>query len=434
MRHTWSESIRIWLDKNKGIILDFVQDLVRFNTVNEVTHGSEKECQLFLAQYLRDMEMNVDVFSPEDVPRFREHEAFFPGKDYTDRPNVVAVMNGKGEGKSLLFSSHIDTTVAAPGWNRDPWTPEVSEGKLYGLGTFDMKGGLSASVMAVRCIRELGIQLQGDLWVESVVDEEFGGANGTLASRLKGYNPDAAIIPEPTNMAVCPGTRGGALWRVTFKGNTGMSFSGEKIMNPALMAAKFIVFLEAYEIAARDKAGPQPWFEEDRSLSVIVTRLEAGDLSAPLCDSGPTTCHVDIWVECHPHMTEKQLQQDLLTGFSQMYANSYSEWQEPEFTKMIRFLPGCEVDAGFPLIDMLAYHMEEVTGTAAIKAGAPFACDAFMFNLHSTTPAIVMGPSGGNAHAPDEYIDIPQFFQLIEIYVLTILNWCGIAEEGGQDE
>jgi acetylornithine deacetylase len=427
--NSWNESIRIWLDDNKGNLLDLVQDLVRFNTVNEVTSGSEKDCQLFLAQYLRDMDMNVDVFSPDDVPQLSKHKAYFPGKDYRNRPNVVAVMKGKGGGKSLLFSSHIDTTVAAPGWGIDPWTPEIKDGKLYGLGTFDMKGGLAASVLAVRCIRELGIQLQGDLFVESVVDEEFGGANGTLASRIKGYNPDAAIIPEPTNMAVCPGARGGALWRVTFKGNTGMSFSGEKIINPALIAAKFIVFLEAYEIAARGKAGPPPWFEDDHSLGVIVTRLEAGDLSSPLCDSGPTECHVDIWVECHPHITEEQLQHELLTGFSQMYTNQYPEWQEPQFTKMIRFLPGCEVDADFPLIDIMAHNVEQVTGNTAVKTGAPFACDAFMFNLHSPTPALIMGPSGANAHAPDEYIDIPQFFQLIEIYVHTILDWCGIVEE-----
>lgn len=422
----WNESIRTWVNDNKKNTIELVQDLVRFNTVNEVTHGSEKACQLFLAKYLNDMGMKVDVFSPEDVPHFREHEAYYPGKDYSARPNVVAVIKGTGGGKSLMFSSHMDTTVAAPGWLNDPWHPEIKRNKLYGLGTFDMKGGLAASVMAARCISELGIQLKGDLYVESVVDEEFGGANGTLASRIKGYNPDAAIIPEPTNMAVCPGARGGALWRVTFKGNGGMSFSGEKITNPTTIAAKFILFLEEYEMAAREKAGPPPWFENDHSLSVIVTRLEAGDISAVLCDSGPVECHVDIWVECHPRITEEQLKQELLTGYRQKYAAQYAEWQEPLFTQMIRFLPGCEVDPAFPLIGIMTQTVEKVTGIPAMKAGAPFACDAFMFNLYSPTPAIIMGPCGANAHAPDEYIDIPEFLQLIEIYVLIILDWCGV--------
>jgi acetylornithine deacetylase len=133
------------------------------------------------------MGMNVDVFSPEDVPHFREHEAYYPGKDYSDGPNVVAIRKGTGGGKSLIFSSHMDTTVAAPNWQSDPWNPELREGKLYGLGTFDMKGGLAASIMAASCIIELGIQLQGDLYVESVVDEE-------LAERTEHWPAESRVI------------------------------------------------------------------------------------------------------------------------------------------------------------------------------------------------------------------------------------------------
>ncbi|MBS4224243.1 M20/M25/M40 family metallo-hydrolase [Lederbergia citrea] len=424
------EAITEWVQKNESRIIQLVQDLVSHNTVNHVVTGNEKEAQIFLSQVLRDMDLEVDMFTPEEVPGLKEHPGYFPGKNYSNRPNVVATLKGSGDGKSLIFSSHMDTTVAASGWEKDPWKPVIKDEKLYGLGTFDMKGGLAASIMAIRCIQELGFQVKGDLLVESVVDEEFGGANGTLASRVRGYNPDAAIIPEPTNMAVCPGTHGGALWRVTFSGNTGMSFSGETIVNPANIAAKFIVFLEEYEFNRQQKGGPAPYFEDDHVLPVIVTRLEAGDMTAALCDSGPTECHVDIWVECHPNVSEEDLKKEIIDGFRAKYEDQYPTWNEPVFTKVIRFLPGAEIDQNFPLINLLSEITSEATDQKyGNVTGAPFACDAFMFNVYTETPAIVMGPVGANAHAPDEHLDIPEFLKLVEIYTLTALEWCGYVEK-----
>jgi acetylornithine deacetylase len=414
-----------WVEGNKEVILNFVSDLVRFNTVNEIITGNEKECQYYISNVLMQMGLTVDLYSPEEVKGFREHPAYFPGKDYANRPNVIGIWEGKGRGKSLVFSSHSDTTVA--GWKKDPWTPLIENGRLYGLGTFDMKGGLTASIMAVRCLRELGVELTGDVFIESVVDEEFGGANGTLAGRLRGYNPDAAIIPEPTNLAVCPAARGGALWRVTFTGNTGMSYSEEKIINPANLAAKFIVWLEEYESERGKKQGSAPWYENDSILPVIITRVEAGDMKALLCDSGPMQCHVDIWVECHPGVTEDHLKQEIMGGFSRKYGQ---EIPLPEMIKMIRFLPGTEIDPDFPLIGILANETKIVTGKDALTQGAPFACDAFMFNLYSPTPAIIMGPVGANAHAPDEYIEIGAFLDLVKIYARTMIVWCGLFKEG----
>ena len=79
--------------------------------------------------------------------------------------------------------------------------------------------------------------------------------------------------------------------------------------------------------------------------------------------------------------------------------------------------------------------LSEITGEVTDQKygnviGAPFACDAFMFNVYTDTPAIVMGPVGANAHAPDEHFDIPEFLKLVEIYTLAALEWCGYLEKG----
>ncbi|MBO9610232.1 MAG: M20/M25/M40 family metallo-hydrolase [Paenibacillaceae bacterium] len=424
-------AIREWVLANESRILDHLRALIAFRTVNKVTSGTEAESQEYIAALLSGMGLEVELFSPETVPDFRSHPAYYPGKDYSDRPNVVALLYGEGKGRSLLFSSHIDTAEAAQGWTSDPWTAYIRNNRLYGLGAYDMKGGLVASIMAVQCLLELGIRLKGDVTIESVVDEEFGGANGTLACRMLGREADAAIIPEPTNFAVCPASRGGALWRVTFRGTTGLSFNGETPQNPVYAASRFVSFLERFERERSRHPGPGPWYAEPDTLPVIVTRLAAGSMEAPLNDAGPTTCSVDVWVECYPGVSEDDLLEELLEAYKRDTGDDLhsSTPFAPQFDKMIRFLPGAEMAADHPLLPVLSFEAERVTGVQTPMKGAPFACDAFMFNLHSRTPAVICGPSGGNAHAPDEYVDIPQLMRLVELYAKTMMQWCGVHEQ-----
>src|SRR5690348_16331296 len=118
--------IRSWIDQNENKILELASELVRYKTVNQVIAGTERECQEYIARVLcESLKMDVDLFSPEDVAGFHEHPAYFPGKDYSDRPNVIGRWKGLGGGKSLMFSSHVDTAPVASGWTTDPWDPIV---------------------------------------------------------------------------------------------------------------------------------------------------------------------------------------------------------------------------------------------------------------------------------------------------------------------
>ncbi|MFC5701608.1 M20 family metallopeptidase [Cohnella faecalis] len=426
-----SASIRHWIASNRCRMTDLLSELIRYDTVNRVVDGTERECQLALHAKLLELGMEAELYSPEEVSGFREHPAYYPGKDYRDRPNVSAAWKGAGGGRSLLFSSHIDTAAVAPGWTTDPHAPYIEGNKLYGLGSYDMKGGLVASAMAVRCLMELGVTLRGDVRIESVVDEEFGGANGTVAGRARGDHADAVIIPEPTNLALYPATRGGALWRVTFQGTTGLSFNGETVRNPASDAARFIVYLEQHEKERARQSGPAPWYSDSKeTLPIIVTRLEAGDLDSPLCDVGPVECHVDIWVECYPGIDEDGLREELLTGYERFCGGSCEQGlARPAFARMIRFLPGSSVDPDFPLLPILAREIEASTGRPAEVTGSPFACDAFVFNEYSPSKALILGPSGGNAHAPGEFVDLDSLDTLVEIYARAIINWCGLSSD-----
>src|SRR5699024_7446170 len=109
-----------------------------------------------------------------------------------------------------------------------PYGGKIIDGKLYGRGATDMKGGNIALMIVLDAIQSLNIKLKGDVIFQSVVEEESGGA-GTLDAILKGYKADAAIIPEPTNMKLFPKQQGSKWFRLHVTGRTahgGTRFQG----------------------------------------------------------------------------------------------------------------------------------------------------------------------------------------------------------------
>ena len=89
-----------------------------------------------------------------------------------------------------------------------------------------MKGGVATNLFIMECLHKLNLSLAGDVLFETVIDEEFGGGNGTLAGRVKGFNADAAIISEPSFLRVCPAQRGGRIAHVTLRASGGVLNEG----------------------------------------------------------------------------------------------------------------------------------------------------------------------------------------------------------------
>src|SRR5919108_1834799 len=213
------EAINGWVEDNRRTILDLNRALVSIPSENRYPDGDEEGVQRFVEGLLEDLDCETETFLPTDVPGLAEHPAYLGGRNYEGRPNVVGKKKGAGGGRTILFSGHVDTVPRGEDpWSVDPFCGLTEGGKQYGLGIFDMKGGMAAAMMALRALNELDIHLEGDVTIETVVDEEFGGANGTLACRLRGYEADVAIVPEPSNLAICPQNQGGGMFRISFVG------------------------------------------------------------------------------------------------------------------------------------------------------------------------------------------------------------------------
>lgn len=425
----WKQQIKQWVTTHREEILQFNRELVAIPSINLCGDGGEAEAQVYIQAALERLGCEVDVFLPTDVVGIEEHPAYLKNRNYTNRPNVVGRKKGSGGGRSLMFSGHIDTVPLADGkWSVDPFAGIVQNGKQYGLGLFDMKAGMAAAILALHALEARGILLQGDVLIESVVDEEFGGANGTLACRLKGYTAELAIIPEPTNMVICPQHQGGAMYRISYNGQSGRGFSGEQIVSPVSAGARFIEFFSKFQTYHGNKKAPNPYFV-GQQLPAYIQGMKAGDTSLPIFDRSPATCEIDVWIQCYPGTTEDELLADFRL-FYEAYAaqDSYLRHAEQQIQTLIRFLPGSYAPEGHLGLVVVEQVFNELMGETPLVQAAPFACDAFMFNLLSETPAIIWGPKGGNAHAPDEYIDIEAFLLLVQAYAGLMIEWCGIQE------
>lgn len=426
----YRKKIDEWVNSHEDEILTLNKSLVSIPSINRYPTGDEAEVQKFIEKTLRNLGCQTDVFIPTDVQGLTEHEAYLGGRDYKNRPNVVGVKKGTGGGRSIMFSGHVDTvSEGMDPWTVDPYSGSVIDGKQYGLGLLDMKGGMAASIMAMTALEDIGITLKGDFMIETVVDEEYGGANGTLASRLKGYEADIAIIPEPSNMSICPANQGGLMMRIKFIGRAGRSFSGEELLNPVHAASRFVEIFYEYEKYRGQMKSINPLYENSSGLPTYIQGIKAGPVDTPLTDRVPSSCSIDVWFQCYPETTEEELRNDLIDFYEERAKEDSILQQMPaQFEKLVRFLPGSSIPDNHPIIDV-AQIVSETFGKKLPVEGAPFACDSFMFNLHSNTPALIWGPKGENAHASDEHIDIDDFMNLVKMYALTIIEWCGVEKD-----
>ena len=134
-------------------------------------------------------------------------------------PVVAGCLPGAGGGRSLAINGHVDVVPVGDtsAWSHDPWAGEIADGKIWGRGTTDMKGGVAAGMIAARALREAGVPLAGDLWLHVVADEEVVGfSTRRLIEKLP--NVDAVIDAEPTDLKIMP-TEGGLVhFRMEFDG------------------------------------------------------------------------------------------------------------------------------------------------------------------------------------------------------------------------
>jgi acetylornithine deacetylase len=436
-----AQAVERAVERKREEILGLVVDLVRFPSETHPPGGDEGPAQDFLAKRFHEAGLEVDMFEPWSLPGIEDHPGWWPGLEYQGRPNVVARFRGAGGGRSLILNGHIDVVPPGPRdlWTHDPYEGAIVDGKLFGRGAADQKAGIASMIMALECILEAGFEPLGDVIIESAVNEELGGYNGTLACCVKGYQADAAIVTEPTDLAIAPASKGGQTYRAVIPGRSSHHawwWEGVSALDKALVVKRA---LERWEELRAEELKDTPLFS-DRShypipaLADTIWYLRAGD---PEIMATPNSAELAFWVDVLPgENREETLKRFEEFVSSEASRDPYLREHPPRLERaLMRPFTGVSMNLDHPVIASLSSAHREVLGRPAPIVGMGGASDAMIFNLYSNTPAVVFGPGSiRTAHSPDEFVETADVIAATNILALTILDYCGFREpESGRD-
>lgn len=416
-----------YVDARRDELTGLIRDLVRRPSENTPPVGAELECQKYCAKALEECGYTTDVYELDEVTGLSDHALYRPGRCYQGRPNVAGRRAGGGGGRSLILSGHIDTVPSGTlNWTRDPFGGEVVDGRLYGRGSNDMKAGVATNLFVARAVAELGIRLRGTLTVESVVDEEFGGVNGTLAARLRGYTADAAVISEPSFLRVCPAQRGGRTADITFHMANGGILSEAMEVGIAAQLGWFLSQIPVLAALRRESAPRHEMYAHlENPVPVSVLKIHSGPwgMGEPMATAG--VCRVEMFWQTMPGEEQSVID----AQFQQWLESLVAQRRElfpvaPRVEFPLRWLPGSSIGPDNELVRELAACAREATGSEAAVTGIEGPCDMFVFHQGFGIPAVLWGARGGNTHGADEYVELDTVVAAAKALLLFVHRWC----------
>jgi acetylornithine deacetylase len=413
------ERLEQWFAKNEKTIVSFLQDLIRIPSVT----GDEGPIQEFIAEQLKKMNLEVDVFEPS-LEELRKHPGFVEvTRGYEGRPNVVGILRGAGGGKSLLLNGHVDVIPAGDpeSWQHGAWSGDVEDGRIYGRGASDMKSGLAAMTMAIKAIQESGIKLKGDVILEYVMDEELSG-NGTLACVMRGYKADGGICCETSSMRVQPGSIGRIWFEIKVKGKAAgiqRRWEGVNAIEKGYLVTQAVADFERVRIERLS----HPLYPDIRSaIPCMVGVFESGSYHSAFPDS----CLLKGSLATVPGEDSDAVKAEFVKFIQdKVSSDPWLKENPPEVIFTLYFAEPSEIPVDSPIVQTLKKNFTGIMGTEPIISGREGAADIRFLNVYGDTPTVIFGPGmTEQMHANNEWVKIDDLIQSTKILANTILDWC----------
>jgi len=369
-----------------------LSELVAINSINpDLIPGSPGEAEIahFIANWGEQAGLEVRLHEP------------LPG-----RPSVVAIARGTGGGKSLMLNGHIDT-VGVIGMTR-AHQPYVNNGRLYGRGAYDMKAGLAACMFAVKNAKQK--QLSGDVILTAVMDEEYAGL-GTM-DIAKRYQADAAIVAEFTEMKLILAHKGFVWLDVETIGVAAHGSRPDLGIDAIARMGRVLVELDKLDQTLRSHP-THKW-------------LGSGSLHAALINGGrelssyPDSCVLSIERRTLPGENQETVETEVQEIIQRLQRS------DPTFKADVRIAlerPPMETPEDSPIVNVVKGSANKVLKQATEISGVPFWTDAATL-WAAGIPSILFGPSGGGAHAIEEWVDLQSVEDCAEIYLETAVEFC----------
>ena len=426
-----------WVDEHVGDLVALTRALVRFNTVSvDLSPGSEHRenqegaAQALMATRLAALGADVDQWEP-DVRALREHPMMPAWHHWESRPITVGTFRGAGGGRSLIINGHIDVVHEGERerWSVDPFGAELREGRIYGRGAVDMKGGIAAALFALAALRQVGVRLAGDVIFEVVTDEETC-AMGTVAAIERGYRADAGLVPEPTNLGLWIATRGLLHGLLTVPGRSAHAEvnqpdwregGGVNAIEHALPLLAALGQVKAdWDLRASKR---HPLLGVPR---VQPTVIAGGSFIA----SVPESVAVQVNATYLPGDADQAgygsvPRQEIVAAVAAAAAGD--EWlaEHPPTWSWSTDYPPAEIAPDEPIVATAAAAARAV-GIEPSVEGIDTTYDGALLSRFARTPSPAFGPGDlGRAHAPDEWIGVGELLQGAKAYARAIAAWCG---------
>jgi acetylornithine deacetylase len=434
------QAVDDYVAAHRGELVELVQALVRFDTTAvDLSPGSmhrsnqEHGLQEFVGAQLRALGAEVDQWEPR-AEDFAGHPMMPPWHHWEGRPLTVAIFRGRGGGRSLVINGHIDVVSAGDEslWESPPFAADMRNGRVYGRGAVDMKGGIGAALFALRALRESGVELAGDVVVELVPDEETC-AMGTVAAIARGYRADAGLVPEPTGFDVWIATRGLLHGTLTVPGRSAHAEMNQPHWREGggVNAIQKAMLL----LPALDRVSDE-WANRDDKRhpllgtpSVNPTQIEGGTFISNV----PEWCRVAINTTYLPDNADAEgygsaPRAELERAVAE--AAAADDWlaEHPPSWSWYTDYPPSEIDPASPIIGVVQEAVRKL-GREARTVGIDTTYDGALLTRFAATPSPAFGPGDlGRAHAPDEWVGIDELELAARLYASVIAAWCGRAD------
>ena len=371
-------------------------DIVQIDSTNpSLTPNSPGEAEVgaYIEKMLNEMGLMVETTELEP-----------------NRVNVVGRLAGSGGGKTLMLNGHTDT-VGIEGM-AEPFSGDIRDGKLYGRGSYDMKGSVAAMLAATKAILAAGVKLKGDLLLTFVADEEYASI-GTAAIAER-YSADAAIVTEPTHFEICIAHRGFIWYDIELFGKEAHGSQFDKGIDANMRMGRLLGELDKLEQDLRARP-PHPLAGPPSMHAAI---LKGGT------EISTYAAHSLLQLERRvaPGETEAEVTAELQAIVDKLAA------EDPTFkakiTPTLVRLP-FEMEAGREIVQLAEKVVEKHMGKPAVIAAQPGGWTDAQLLHQAGIDSILLGPIGDGAHAKVEWVDLESVIDFAGMLVDIVVEFCG---------
>jgi formylaminopyrimidine deformylase len=417
------------VDEREAELIELLTTLISFPTVSPPARNTTG-VQEFIKGYMEELGFITDMW---DV---------YPGD-----PNVVGILRGESphQFNSLIVNGHVD--VAEVGnhseWDQTPFSAYLKDAFIYGRGAADMKGGIAASLIAIKILKEIGISLQGDLQFQSVIGEEVGEA-GTLACLERGYSGDYAVVVDTSDLHI-QGQGGVITGWITIQSketyhdgirrkmiHAGGGVKGASAIEKMMKIIAGLQDLERHWAITKSYEGFPPG-----TNTINPAVIEGGRHAAFVADR----CALWVTVHFYPDEDYEEVIMEIEKHIGAVaLADPWLRENPPQFVwggkSMIvdrgEIFPSLEIDVEHPGTKLLADSYAKMSSHNPKVGMSTTVTDAGWLG-RAGIPTVIFGPGKlEDAHAVNEKVEIRQLLDFTKVLSVFIAEWCNSRKAGNK--